>query len=97
LQGLGIAQLEEQILQTIGRGNFQRADQTYAINQRQQACLIKAVTALSQMQNTITAQLPLDFWTIDLRSAIHALGEITGAEISESLLDQIFSRFCIGK
>lgn len=96
-QGTGIDQLEQEILQSIGGGNFQRQDSTYAINQRQQSCLVKAVSALEQMQNTITQKLPLDFWTIDLRSAIYALGEITGAEITESLLDQIFSRFCIGK
>jgi tRNA modification GTPase len=52
---------------------------------------------LQQVQETIQNQLPLDFWTIDLRSAIQALGEITGQEVTESVLDLIFSRFCIGK
>jgi len=53
--------------------------------------------ALTQVQQTIENQLPLDFWTIDLRTTIHALGSITGDEITESMLDEIFSRFCIGK
>jgi tRNA modification GTPase len=46
---------------------------------------------------TIQDQMPLDFWTIDLRETVHALGEITGDEMVESVLDEIFKRFCIGK
>lgn len=93
----GIADLEQTILNAVNAGHLQAADLDFAINQRQSAALTKAKKALEQMQITIANQLPLDFWTIDLRSAIQALGEITGEEVNESVLDRIFSRFCIGK
>lgn len=96
-QNQGIEQLEQAILAAVQLGTVQAANLDFAINQRQAAALTSAQTALSQVQQTIADQFPLDFWTIDLRAAIQALGEITGEEITESVLDQIFSRFCIGK
>ena len=93
----GIEALEAAILRTIQTGNLQAANLDLAINQRQAAALTRAKTSLQQVQETIANQLPLDFWTIDLRSAIQALGEILGEEVTESVLDRIFSRFCIGK
>ncbi|PLZ82083.1 tRNA uridine-5-carboxymethylaminomethyl(34) synthesis GTPase MnmE, partial [Fischerella thermalis WC217] len=97
VQNQGIAALEAAILEQVQAGKIQAADTDLAINQRQAAALVKAKTSLEQVQTTIAQQLPLDFWTIDLRGAIHALGEITGEEVTESVLDRIFSRFCIGK
>ncbi len=41
--------------------------------------------------------MPEDFYTIDLMSAYEALGEITGQEAGEDLVNEIFSRFCMGK
>jgi tRNA modification GTPase len=94
---LGIDRLEAAILESIAGGKLHAANIDIAINQRQAAALIRAQTALQQVLTTIQGQLPLDFWTIDLRDAIGALGEVTGEEVTESVLDRIFSRFCIGK
>ncbi len=93
----GITDLEAAILALAKTGGLQSANLDLAINQRQSAALTRAQAALKQVQGAIAEQLPLDFWTIDLRDAIQALGEITGEEVTESVLDQIFSRFCIGK
>lgn len=93
----GIEAMEQTILKTIHADNLSITGAEAVVNQRQAAALIRARTALEQVQITIENQMPLDFWTIDLRMAIHALGEITGDEITESMLDEIFSRFCIGK
>jgi len=96
-QQQGIEDLEAAILQCIHQDAIAAANIDVAINQRQKACLLRVVQSLDNVQIAIADQLPLDFWTIDLRGAISAIGEITGEEVTESVLDQIFSRFCIGK
>ena len=85
----------DRLLQRCGHGGEQGLQ--VALNQRQ---LDLAVSAAASLQRTLEAgeqQLPWDFWTIDLRAAVRSLGEITGAEVTEAVLDRIFSRFCIGK
>ena len=96
-QQQGIAELEQAILAAVNHSNLQAANLEVAINQRQAAALLRAQTALQHVQHTLAEALPLDFWSIDLRAAIQALGEITGEEVTESVLGRIFSRFCIGK
>jgi tRNA modification GTPase len=96
-QNKGIDDLENVILETINVKNLTAANLDFAINQRQAAVLTQAKLSLEQVQQTIKNQLPLDFWTIDLRIAIQSLGEITGEDVTESVLERIFSRFCIGK
>ena len=93
----GIEDLEQAILNLANQGEVVAANSEVAVNQRQASALTRARVALEQVTETVTEQLPLDFWTIDLRGAIQALGEITGEEVTESVLDRIFSRFCIGK
>ncbi len=93
----GIDRLELAILNSVHKDALSSANMDIAINQRQKANLLTATQALERVIGAIASQLPLDFWTIDLRDAIHALGEITGEEIIESVLETIFSKFCIGK
>ena len=93
----GIAELEQAIIEAVKAEELSIANLDFAINQRQAAALRRSQLSLRQVQETITEELPLDFWTIDLRSAIQALGEITGEDVTESVLERIFSRFCIGK
>ena len=68
-----------------------------ALNHRQKDLAASAKHALEHCLDAAANGLPWDFWTIDLRDAISQLGEITGAEISEAVLDRVFSKFCIGK
>ena len=93
----GIDSLEKAIVDLVANGEVMAANSELAINQRQAAALTKCKVALERVNQTIIERLPLDFLTIDLRDAIQALEEITGEEVTESVLDRIFSRFCIGK
>ena len=96
-QNQGIEDLEKTIINAVQNQELQAANLDLAINQRQAAALTTAKIALQQVKKTIDQNLPFDFWSIDLRTAIQSLGEITGEEVTESVLDRIFSRFCIGK
>jgi tRNA modification GTPase len=95
LTGSGHDQLVEQLLQCCGHSGEQGLQ--VALNRRQQDLAAQAADSLQGSLDAALQQLPWDFWTIDLRAAVRALGEITGAEVSEAVLDRIFSRFCIGK
>ncbi len=96
-QSQGIEGLESAITAMLGQGNIQAANLNLAINQRQAEALTRANASLQHTMQSIAEQLPLDFWSIDLRGTVQILGEITGEDATELVLDRIFSRFCIGK
>ena len=95
LRGDGREQLAAALLHLCGAGDLEGLQ--VALNARQRDLAAHAATALAASRMAATEQLPWDFWTIDLREAVRRLGEITGEEVSEAVLDRVFSRFCIGK
>lgn len=73
-------------------------DEGAFVNDERQAELLRqADTHLAACLQTIGAGLGLDFISIDLRSAWEKLGELTGETAGEDIIDEIFSKFCIGK
>ena len=78
-------------------GLTETPEAAYVTDERDIAILRRADEHLRAALTTIADGLSVDFISIDLRSAWETLGEITGETATEDLIDEIFSRFCIGK
>lgn len=72
-------------------------DETLVTNIRHVEALQKTQTSLERVLQGIDNQITSDFLALDIKQALHYLGEITGAVTTDDLLDNIFSKFCIGK
>jgi len=77
--------------------NPELMDQTIVSNSRHYDALHKAYESLDAVLNGLTGGMTGDFIAMDIRQALHHLGEITGEIYTDDLLDSIFTRFCIGK
>ena len=78
-------------------GLTETPEESYVTAERDIAILRRADDHLRATLETIGRGLSVDFISIDLRSAWETLGEITGETVGEDIIDEIFSRFCIGK
>ncbi len=93
----GLDALGEHIFERVMGGTVAMRDASIAINARHQACLKTAVQSADAAREALANGLSPEFVSIDLRSALDAVGEVVGKVDSEELLGEIFSTFCIGK
>lgn len=93
----GIDELEQAIANLFFEGGIEAQDLTYVSNSRHIALLQQAIHHIDEAIGGIEADLPIDMVQIDITRAWEILGEIVGDTVSESLIDQLFSQFCLGK
>ena len=92
----GLQGLEEAILARISE-NHLRPENALAINARHRDCLRRALDSCELAHATMKAGIAPEYMAVDLRAALRSVGEITGAENVEEILDSLFAQFCIGK
>lgn len=93
----GIKELKEVIQEMFFSGQISSNDEIYITNARQKTALQSALKSLLLVKNSIESGMPEDFYSIDLMSAYQSLGSITGETVGEDLVNEIFSKFCMGK
>ena len=94
---LGMDQLEETIKAMFFSGGIQYNEETVITNIRHKEAMQEAFESMQQVLISLQQGMPEDFYSIDLMSAYAALGRIIGEEVGEDLLNEIFSKFCMGK
>ena len=97
LTGIGLSELEETLAELVLAGKTLHSASVLVTSARHQEALRRATEHLHAALIPLEQGQPLDFVSIDLRTAYDALGEVTGETASDDLLDRIFHEFCIGK
>lgn len=93
----GIGQLEDEIRRMFFQGELSFNDEVYITNARHKAALEEALESLKLVKNSIEMGMAEDFFSIDLMNAYESLGRIVGESVGEDLVNEIFSKFCVGK
>lgn len=93
----GIEELETAIQEMFFHGKISFNDEVYITNVRHKNALEETAKSLQMVINSIENGMPEDFFSIDLMNAYEELGSIIGESVGEDLVNEIFSKFCMGK
>ena len=93
----GIETLYEKISEMFNLAQIELSNEVIITNQRHKNLIVKAIENLNEAENTLKNNMPIDFIEIYLKNVLVNLGSITGEEASEEIINEIFSRFCLGK
>ena len=94
---IGLDELEEEIKNLFFDGKISNNDETIITNVRHKDLLCKCRESLSLVEQSINNDMPEDFYSIDLMDAYKSLGTIIGESVEDDLVEEIFSKFCMGK
>lgn len=97
MQDEGAIELEEAIAELFFEGRVEAGDMTYVSNSRHIALLHQAKNTIEDALHAAEAGVPVDMIQIDVTRTWELLGEIIGDTVQESLINQLFSQFCLGK
>lgn len=97
INGEGVDDLENEIQEMFFEGSLSSADSTYVSNNRHINLLEQAKTAIEDAISSAEMDVPVDIIQIDLIKTWELLGEVIGEDVSEQLIDKLFSQFCLGK
>ena len=97
IQGKGLNELENAIEELLFSGAIHNNDEIMITNMRHKEALNHALESLKLVKKSIEDDMPEDFYTIDLMEAYASLGNILGEEVGDDLVEEIFSKFCMGK
>lgn len=97
LKNEGLEEIEAKVKEEFLSGNIDTNNDLIVTNTRHKNLLKKANNSLKELLGSIEAGLTLECLEVDINDTIHHLGEITGSTVSESVIEKIFSNFCIGK
>ncbi len=95
--GLGMDELEGKIKDMFYSGEITFNDQVYITNARHKEALENSYNSLLKVKESVDAGMPEDFYSIDLMDAYEQLGLIIGESVEDDLVNEIFSKFCMGK
>lgn len=93
----GLDIFEETVRKMFFHGEISFDNEVYITNMRHKEMLTNARDSLLMVKKSLEDNMPEDFYSIDLMSAYASLGMIVGEEVSDDLVDEIFSKFCMGK
>jgi tRNA modification GTPase len=97
LNGSGIDKVESTLEEMFMSGGISLNNEVLVTNARHKSLIDSAMASLETASVAHESGMPLDFVTIDIKEAAESLGRITGESVSEDVVHEIFSRFCVGK
>lgn len=97
IDNLGIDELKEKIIELFNLNKLESVDPTYLSNSRSISILRKCLISIEEIEKGLKENQPIDMIELDIKNIWEQLGMINGTTYEEELLDEMFSRFCLGK